>query len=142
MQIQTALERDFFHWITGKALLELALSGEVTRVSETVHGNPVNFYAHPSHRYFRRQLSTMIRVLEKIFHPDFAHAVGLYGELMFDAALGRHGFRAEAKNANSWKGKVWAQSGHNLDRILTRDDRAYGVEIKTHRATSLGKSSP
>ena len=49
---------------------------------------------------------------------------------MFDAALGRNGFRAEAKNANSWNGKTWLKTDHNLDRIITRDAVAYGVEIK------------
>jgi hypothetical protein len=49
---------------------------------------------------------------------------------MFDAALGRNGFKAEASNTNSWNGKTWKESNHNLDRIVTRDGIAYGVEIK------------
>ena len=49
---------------------------------------------------------------------------------MFDAALGRNGFRAEAKNTNTWNTKTWIETNHNLDRIITRDDVAYGVEIK------------
>jgi len=129
-QIETSLEREFFHWITGKALLELSSAGEVTRIPEIVQENLVNFYAHPSHRYFRRELTTMKGLLTRIFDPEFARAVGLHGELMFDAALGRHGFRAEARSANSWQGNVWTKTGHNLDRIVTRDQRGYGVEVK------------
>ena len=129
-QIETTLERDFFHWITGKALLELATAGEITRVQEVIQGNSLNFYAHPSHRYFRRQLTAMTRILDRVYNPEFAHAVGLHGELMFDAALGRYGFRAEARNANTWQGRTWTKSNHNLDRIVTRDQVAYGVEIK------------
>ena len=72
----------------------------------------------------------MIEVLARVFDPDFTHAVGRHGELMFDAALGRHGFRAEAKDTNSWAGRAWIQTNHNLDRIITRDGIAYGVEIK------------
>jgi hypothetical protein len=128
-QIETSLEREFFHWITGKALLELS-AGTIQRIPEMVQGNVLNFYAHPSHRYFRRELATMKEILTRIFDPEFARAVGLHGELMFDAALGRHGFRAEARSANSWQGKVWTKTGHNLDRIVTRDQRAYGVEVK------------
>src|SRR5207249_4149685 len=66
----------------------------------------------------------------RIFDPEFARAVGLHGELMFDAALGRYGFRAEARNASTWLRKVWTKTNHNLDRIVTRDQRGYGVEIK------------
>src|SRR2546425_2847775 len=58
-QIETSLEREYFHWITGKALLELSSAGEIQRIPENVQGNVLNFYAHPSHRYFRRELTAM-----------------------------------------------------------------------------------
>ena len=72
----------------------------------------------------------MKEILTRIFDPEFAHAVGLHGELMFDAALGRSGFRAEGRNINTWQGKVWTNTNHNLDRVITRDQRSYGVEVK------------
>lgn len=42
----------------------------------------------------------------------------------------RAGFRAEALNCNTWRGKSWGLTNHNLDRIYTRDGLAYGAEIK------------
>jgi hypothetical protein len=72
----------------------------------------------------------MLNILGRIFDSEFTHAIGRHGELMFDAALGRFGFRAEAKNAKSWYGRTWIETNHNLDRIITRDGVAYGVEIK------------
>jgi hypothetical protein len=33
-QIETVFERDFFHWITGRALLEMRNANEITRISE------------------------------------------------------------------------------------------------------------
>jgi len=129
-QIETSLEREFFHWIVGKALLELGDTRRITRVSEVIAGQRVNFYANRKHRYIRRQLRTMVNVLQRVFGPEFAHAIGRHGELMFDAALGRNGFRAEAKNTNTWSTKTWIETNHNLDRVITRDDVAYGVEIK------------
>jgi hypothetical protein len=68
--------------------------------------------------------------LKRIFDPDFTHAIGKHGELMFDAALGQRGFRVEARNAKAWKGRTWTTTDHNLDRIITRDGKEYGVEIK------------
>jgi len=129
-QIETSLERDFFHWITGRALLELGNAGDVQRVAAHVQGQIVNFYAHRRHRYIQRELRAMRELIERMFHPEFTHAIGRHGELMFDAALGRNAFRAEAQDTNSWNGKTWTDTNHNLDRIVTRDGIAYGVEIK------------
>ena len=130
IQIETLLERDFFHWITGRALLEMGDAKEITRVSETIQGQTVNFYANRKHRYVRRELKLMLNILARLFDPEFTHAIGRHGELMFDAALGRFGFRAEAKDVKAWNNRTWTETNHNLDRIITRDGLAYGVEIK------------
>ncbi|HZQ75408.1 MAG TPA: hypothetical protein VFB08_21040 [Burkholderiales bacterium] len=129
-QIETALERDFFHWIVGRGLLELGNAAELTRRTMPLQGQSINFYASRKHRYFERQLKTMLALLARIYDPEFTHAIGRQGELMFDAALGRYGFRAEASNTKSWGGKTWMKTNHNLDRIVIRDGVAYGVEIK------------
>ncbi len=129
-QIETFLERDFFHWITGKALLELAQGRQIQRAPFVVQEKTVHFYAHVQHRYWKREQREIATLLERIFHPDFTHAIGRHGELMFDAALGRHGFRAEAKNTRTWKDLTWTKTDHNLDRIITRDSQEYGVEVK------------
>jgi len=129
-QIETSLERDFFHWITGRALLELGDAKEILRIPASVEGQRVNFYANRKHRYLQRELKMMLKILVRIFDPEFARAIGRHGELMFDAALGRFGFRAEAKDAKSWNDRIWRETNHNLDRIITRDGLVYGVEIK------------
>jgi hypothetical protein len=95
-QIETTLERDFFHWITGKALLELGNAREIKRMSQSLRGQTINFYASTKHRYVQRQLKAMLTLLDRVFDPEFTHAIGRQGELMFDAALGRAGFKAEA----------------------------------------------
>src|SRR5207249_2133990 len=130
IQIETSLEREFFHWITGRALLELGDSREITRIRTVIVGQRVNFYANRKHRYLRREVKAISNTLSRIFDPEFTHAIGRHGELMFDAALGRFGFRAEAKDTMSWNGRTWQETNHNLDRIITRDGIAYGVEIK------------
>ena len=129
-QIETSLEREFFHWIAGKALLQLGNAREIQRVSVPLQGQTINFYANRKHRYIQRELKAMLKLLRQMFDPEFTHALGRHGELMFDAALGRNGFRAEASNTKSWNGRTWDQTNHNLDRVVTRDGIAYGVEIK------------
>lgn len=108
----------------------MAKARQIQRFPVRVQEKTVNFYAHRQHRYLQRELKLMVALLERIFDSDFAHAVGRHGELMFDAALGRNGFRAEARNTRTWQGTTWETTNHNLDRIVTRDGRAYGVEIK------------
>lgn len=130
IQISTQLEREFFHWITGKALLEMANAGQIQVMTESIHGKSVHFYAHRGHRYVRREIAGMVDILNNIFDAEFTHALGRHGELMFDAALGRAGFQSKAKNARDWEGKTWTKSNHNLDRIVVKDSRPYGVEIK------------
>jgi hypothetical protein len=36
----------------------------------------------------------------------------------------------KGRNTQSYGGKDWTKSGHNLDFIFVRDDIAYGVEVK------------
>lgn len=139
-EIETHLERQHFHWITAKALLELSTSGSIQTVREVIQAKQVNFYSHKKYRYFRRALREKISLVSKIFDSDFTHAVGITAELMFDSALSRNDFMIKAKNATSWKGRQWINSGHNLDRIVTRDGVDYGIEIKnTQNYISLGE---
>jgi len=59
-QIETTLEREFFHWITGRALLEIAQSGGVRKRTTTIAGKPVNFYANKKYRYWEREHKTKV----------------------------------------------------------------------------------
>ena len=129
-EIETHLEREHFHWIAAKALLETGRAGKIQTVQLRLQEKPVNFYAHRSNRYFKRDLKDKVRLLERIYHPDFTHAVGTTAELMFDSAFARREFLIKAKNAQAWKDQVWTRTNHNLDRIVTRDGIDYGVEIK------------
>lgn len=130
-QIETQLERQFFHWITNKALLELGNSRRIQRMPAIVQEKRVNFYAHTKHRYWKREQQRLQELLERIFNPEFTQAIGRHAEMMFDSALSRHGFNLmPARDVKAWNGKVWTETNHNLDRICVRDGVAYGIEIK------------
>jgi len=139
-QIETLLEREFFYWIVGKGLLELGNSQRIQRMAVPVEGQTINFYANRKHRYVRRELKTMLNVLRRIFHPEFAHAIGRHGELMFDAALGRHG--SELKRRTRTIGTI--RHGRRRITILTALSREMASPMesrsKTRRTTSLATS--
>jgi len=136
-QLAVLFERKYFHWITARALKELATSGRLVTHLEAMSGVRdeggkalmVRFYRHPAHRYWQTQRKEILTLVGR-FSGDFGHSLGYYGELLCDAGLGGEGFAKAAKNVREWQGKRWTETAHNLDRIYVRDGIAYGCEIK------------
>jgi hypothetical protein len=130
-QLAIIFENRFFHWITVKALLELVREGSVcSELLELAPQVPIRFFRMKPNRYWKRQASQIIKLVRRFSAPDFARAIGLQGELLVDAALPLAGFGTVARNANSFEERVWARTGHDLDRIVERQGLFYGVEIK------------
>lgn len=132
VQIETRLEREYFHWITNKGLRELAREGKIKFEPRHIGGTQlVHFYFHPSYRYYKLEARKLEGYLAQLYDPDFTRAVGHYCEMLLDSALARAGFMpAPEKNINEWNGVKWTESRHNLDRIAMKDGIGYGIEIK------------
>jgi hypothetical protein len=130
-QLTVIFERSFFHWITVKALLELAAGGSInSQMLELVPGVPIRFFWARGNRYWRRQASRVTSLVRRFSENAFIHAIGFQGEILVDAALPLAGFAQVARNARSFGDKTWLATGHNLDRIVEREGIHYGVEIK------------
>jgi hypothetical protein len=133
-QIAVFFERRFYHWITTKALNELADEGRIRSVTEgligSAEGEMIRFYWSKRTRYFRRQMQEIQKLVHEFSTPDMMRALGLHGEAMFDVGLARFGWSEKARHARAFRGKEWTQTGHNLDRISERDGVLYGVEVK------------
>lgn len=130
IQIETRLEREFFHWITARALHELGNAGHLHRSTDSIQSQRINFFTHPKNRYWKRVQKKLRGLIERIHDPEFTHAVGRHAEMMFDSALARRQFVIHSSNSRTWQEKTWTETNHNLDRIVVRDGIAYGVEIK------------
>lgn len=130
-QIELLFEKKFFHWITAKALTELRqekrLASDVQNLSEAVE---IRFYRRKSHRNWLTQAKEILKLVKRFSVESFSRGLGHHGEQMFDAALPRIGLLPVAKNARSYKNKIWTTTGHDLDRIFERDGIGFGVEIK------------
>lgn len=121
----------FFHWVTSRALSELAADGEITVEREELPGvGHITFYHSTRHRYVRRQVQEVIELVSQFSAPTFTAGLGAQGELMFDAALPTVGFIPTARNASAYGGREWGETEHDLDRVFERDGIAYGAEIK------------
>ncbi|MGA9305702.1 MAG: hypothetical protein WBW31_09915 [Candidatus Sulfotelmatobacter sp.] len=130
-QLEVIFEADYFHWVTSRALSELAAEGHIAVEREVLPGTGnITFYHAISHRYWRRQAQEVIALVERFSAPAFTAGLGAQGELMVDAALPSVGFLPTARKVRSYGGKDWKATEHDLDRIYERDGIAYGAEIK------------
>ena len=130
-QIEIRFEDTFFHWITSKALRELAAAGVIqTFLAELVGPVPIRFYSSPRNRYWKRRAVEIRKLVATYSDSSFTTALGHHGELMFDAALPTGGFMPRGRKVRSYAGIDWTRTGHDLDRVFERDGVAYGTEIK------------
>jgi hypothetical protein len=129
-QLEVALEKTFYHWITKKALNELAASGKIAFETDEVREYSPHFYWPVRHRYPRRQIAEILGLVGEFSEPGFTHAVGHHGEMLTDIAFANMGFRVLARKVQAVDDRTWTESGHDLDRLIVRDGVRYGVEIK------------
>lgn len=129
-QLEIHLERKFFHWITGKALVELSKENKIGSEKRNLGQVTMIFYFNKSNRYYKRQAKETERLVLKFSNPEFARALGHQCEMLFDAALPLHGFMPMARNVREWNGVKWSKTKHDLDRIFVRNGKVFGVEYK------------
>lgn len=85
---------------------------------------------HRSHRYYRRDATRLMQLVEEYANPNIGAAIGLQGEAMVLEGFARHQFVLLGREVREYQGQVWQQTGHDLDFIFERDSVGYGVEVK------------
>jgi hypothetical protein len=131
-QLQVIFEREYFHWITVRALLELVKEGSIAEERLTVAniGRNIVLYRSRSYRYWRRDADEIVKLVNRFSDPEFTRALGAHCEMMFDAALPTVGFLPRGINVRQHRDKRWTRTNHDLDRVFERDGIAYGTEMK------------
>ena len=129
-QIEIWLEKDFFHWITKRALNELAASKQVGFTIERLEHHKAHFYYPSRHRYPRRQIREIIGLIPEFSDPTFTRAVGHYGEILVESGFARTGFRILQQKVRAVDKRSWKETNHDLDFLIERDGIRYGVEVK------------
>jgi len=141
-QLQLFYEDKYFHWVTARALEELAQDGNIRSEHLTLRRRLITeegreetnvqmrFFFWKKARSWIRKAKKIAALVEAYCDPALTRAVGNQAEILFDAALPRAGFMPVARNAREYNGRRWEQTNHNLDRIYIRDNAAYGIEIK------------
>lgn len=130
-QLAVLFERDFFHWVTVRALRELREGGKIgTSLEELMPNTPIRFYFNRRNRYWKRKAEEVRRLVLLFSDQAFTRSLGVQGELLVDAGLPRVGFQPMDDTVQSWEGLTWSETNHDLDRVFRRDGINYGAEIK------------
>jgi hypothetical protein len=130
-QLEVQHEGQWFHWITNRALRELAAKGTIRREErELAHGNRITLMWHRAHRYYRRDAARVLNLVEEYADPNIGGALGLQGEAMILEGFARQQFVMHGRETRTFRSRTWAATAHDLDFIFERDGIAYGVEVK------------
>jgi hypothetical protein len=130
-QLEVFVEKQFFHWITSTAINELIDEGLLAAEELPLLGaTSIKFVFNKGHRYHKRQINEKLQIVREYSDPAIAGACGRQAEVLFLHALANRGFLSHGENINEYKDKKWEETEHNLDYILERDEKTYGVEVK------------
>lgn len=129
-QLEIACEELFYHWITKKALNELAAERKIQMSQESLGTATAHMYYPRGYRYARRQIADTLKLIREFSDPVFTRALGVHGEMLADIGFAHIGFRIVSRNVSSVGGRRWTASKHDLDRLVRCGEDLYGVEVK------------
>lgn len=130
-QLAVLFEQKFFHWVTVRALKDLRNAGKIHSALEELSPKvPLRFYFSRRCRYWKRRAEELRRMVLAYSDQAFTRSLGVQGELLIDAGLPQVGFMPMGREVQSWQGRAWTKTNHDLDRVFQRDGISYGTEIK------------
>ncbi len=130
-QLEVFFEKQFFHWITAKAVNELIGDGFLKSEEVPLRGaTRVKFVFNKKYRYYKRQIERNVKVVREYSEPTIAMGCGRQAEVLFFNALTNKDFLSRGQYINAYNDKKWTETNHDLDFILERDGIGYGAEVK------------
>lgn len=130
-QIEVFFEREFFHWVSNRAIRDLEERGKIrSEVRPLKTGGTIKLIWHRTLRYHRRGAAEVATLVEEYAHPNIGGALGRHGELMVLEGFAKNRFLMAAQSAQEYGARKWTRTEHDLDFVFERDNKAYGVEVK------------
>jgi hypothetical protein len=130
-QLEVQQEKQFFHWITNRALHRLRDEGLILTETRTLKtSGTIHVLWHRGYRFYRRNAKRLVELVDEYADPNIGGVIGLHGEIMVLEGFARNQFVMRGRNTREFAGRIWTRTNHNLDFIFERDERAYGVEVK------------
>jgi hypothetical protein len=132
-QLEVLNEREYFHWITNRAIRDLEGEGQIrSEWRKLSTGTSIKLVWHRGYRFFKRSANNLVSLVEEYSDPNIGAALGLHGETMVLEGFARSQFVMGSRNTREYRGKLWLQTEHDLDFIFERDGIAYGIRSKEH----------
>ncbi len=130
-QLEIFFEREYFHWVTNRALRRLVEEGRIhTEARQLSTGSEIKFLWHRNYRFYKRRAEEVFKLVDQYTTSATDGALGMQGEHLILAAFARQKFLLIAEEARAYGGNIWQETNHDLDFIFERDGVAYGVEVK------------
>ena len=133
-QLEVLYEKDFFHWVTDRAIKELEDAGMVSvnyyPIAVGAHNDKLKVIASSGNRYYKRPAKKMARIVEEYCSPDITRDVGLIGQELFKVAYARYGYALKKEDAREFNGRTWEKSKKDLDFIVEKRGKYFGCEVK------------
>jgi hypothetical protein len=133
-QLECMFEKKYYHWVTYNAVQRLLADKFLVQYKRTMkNGNRVYFVARPhdEQRIVEGHITSIVDFLERVWIPELSTIRGKHLAALVKAELRAHGFTIVKENSNSYRGRTWPVTEHNLDFIAELSNgKGIGVEVK------------
>ena len=130
-QLEVLFEREYFHWVTNRALRSLVLEGVLTMEPRLLDiGSQIKLVWNKRYRFPRRAALGVYELVNRYATSATDGTLGMQGEHLVLAAFARNKFVLIGEETREYKGQTWSETNHDLDFIFERDGIGYGIEVK------------
>lgn len=130
-QLEVLFEKEFFHWVTNRALRALVDEGHVKSEGRQLDiGSEMKLVWYRTFRFYKRAGNAVFDLVNRYTNSATDGTLGMQGEHLVLAAFARRQFVLVAEESSSYRDRKWASTGHDLDFIFERDGRGFGIEVK------------
>jgi len=115
-------EQRYFHWIRNRAVRDLEAEGTILSERRTLSsGGTIKLVWHKKFRYYKREASRVIDLVNQYSDPNIGAALGLQGEALILEGFARIEFVMKGRDAKHYGGRVWIQTDHDVDFVFERE---------------------
>jgi hypothetical protein len=130
-QLEVMFEREFFHWVTNRALRRLVEEGRIiSEARKLALGSEIKLLWHRKYRFYKRAATDVFDLVNRYSSAATDGTLGLQGEHLVLAAFARAQYTLTGESVRSHRGQAWDITEHNLDFIFEKNGAAYGIEVK------------
>ena len=130
-QLEVLFEREYFHWVTNRALRGLIDEGHVVMEARRLDiGSEIKLVWHRSFRFYKRAAGEVFDLVNRYTNSATDGTLGMQGEHLILAAFARRQFVLIGEETKSYKDVAWTHSGHDLDFVFEKDGVGFGIEVK------------